>query len=56
MYQKTCPHCEEKSFSSARNSKWICPNCGVDITHVQAEVAKSENNTTRRRGGDFYAE
>jgi len=40
MYCKICPHCKGKSFSAAKENKWICPYCKKDITKVLTEEEK----------------
>ncbi|MFZ7120721.1 MAG: hypothetical protein ACOWWH_07200 [Eubacteriaceae bacterium] len=39
MNQKICPYCKSKSYSSDVLSKWICPNCGRDLTKIKATIA-----------------
>ena len=37
MVYKICPDCIKPSYSAAINITWICPYCGLDITHLIAE-------------------
>ena len=40
MYCKTCPHCNNNSFSATDIGVWICPCCGEDITEAITGIAK----------------
>jgi|GEM_PF-3414204 len=39
MLMKTCPYCQNASFSSTTlGGPWLCPSCGEDITHTPVEA------------------
>ncbi|MEW6572952.1 MAG: hypothetical protein AB1374_04905 [Bacillota bacterium] len=42
MFQKTCPNCNQPSYSASDRRKWLCPHCGTDLTAVPAKVAGQE--------------
>jgi hypothetical protein len=37
LYQKRCDRCRRASFGSNPASRWICPYCRKDISHVKAD-------------------
>ena len=36
MPYKTCPACQQVSYSAAGDNIWICPCCGDDISMVSS--------------------
>ncbi|MFW6242682.1 MAG: hypothetical protein ACOC2W_00825 [bacterium] len=62
MIEKTCPNCNEKSYSSSDVGEWICPNCNIDINNKEktAELLDAlwENidKLTREDFDKFYEE
>ncbi|WP_042355375.1 hypothetical protein [Bacillus rubiinfantis] len=34
MYKKTCPICQQTSYSSYQLGEWFCPTCDFDLTEV----------------------
>ena len=50
MYMKICSNCNEKSYSSNKEGKWICPICKEDITEVEAQQL-DDNHKVAERGG-----
>jgi len=39
LYEKKCPNCFKKSYSSNKEGQWICPHCKKDITKESAKPA-----------------
>ncbi|MFW6008339.1 MAG: hypothetical protein ACOCP8_03645 [archaeon] len=35
MYSKLCIKCKNKSFSSCKRGKWVCPYCRKDLSGVK---------------------
>ena len=40
MFKKKCKKCGKYSFSSSRSGKWICAECGADLTDIKAIPAE----------------
>ncbi len=55
MLKKTCPHCQNASFSATTlGGPWICPTCGEDITEVPLEpLAQPDPDNEADRGGNW---
>lgn len=47
MFMKRCPQCGENSYSSTGDGRWICPNCGTDISHINAEMPPFEGKVEK---------
>lgn len=41
MMQKYCPVCGKYSYSAAPETKWLCPECGNDLTKYAATLPKN---------------
>ena len=41
MPYKVCTNCGKVSYSAAEstNTKWLCPYCNTDITHVKSRTS-----------------
>lgn len=39
MYTKTCPKCNQPSFSSSELGEWNCPICQTDLSQFRARDA-----------------
>ncbi|WP_142255363.1 hypothetical protein [Bacillus sinesaloumensis] len=39
MYTKTCPKCNQPSFSSSKYGEWDCPICQTDLSILRARDA-----------------
>ena len=39
MVKKVCKKCGASSYSASEKGKWICPECGEDLTEEKAEIA-----------------
>ncbi|WP_273130082.1 hypothetical protein ACNRWW_13805 [Metabacillus sp. HB246100] len=44
MYRKICKRCSNKSYSSSKCVRWICPYCGVDLRYESSTVVEHRIN------------
>ncbi len=42
LYEKKCPECEMKCYSTAKTTIWVCPTCGRDLSDVEEKVADNK--------------
>ncbi|MEH7238459.1 hypothetical protein [Bacillus sp. JJ1562] len=63
MYTKTCPQCNQPSFSSSKLGKWNCPICQTELSSLLArdagelfpEVLTKKYPTTHQSHSDYIS-